>query len=91
MKLAEWGGIGDDPRPGPGNHDMDEPKTIEPDRADPPAAPEAEPRHRFRFKPDTPERRAAAEAWRRENAEAIRLSNEQLERDGLWCDDYRMF
>ena len=29
--------------------------------------------------------------WREENAEAIRLSNEQLDRDGLWCDEYRLF
>ena len=32
-----------------------------------------------------------ARRWREENAEAIRRSNEQLDRDGLWCDEYRLF
>lgn len=32
-----------------------------------------------------------ARRWREENAEAIRLSNEQLEQDGLWCDEFRLF
>ena len=32
-----------------------------------------------------------ARRWREENAEAIRRSNEQLDRDGLWCDEYRRF
>lgn len=32
-----------------------------------------------------------AERWRRENAEAIRLANEELERNGLWSDGYRLF
>ena len=32
-----------------------------------------------------------AKRWREENAEAIRLSNEELERNGLWCDDLRLF
>ena len=34
---------------------------------------------------------ARREQWQRENAEAIRLNNEQVERDGLWCDAYRLF
>lgn len=29
--------------------------------------------------------------WREENAEAIRLSNEELAKNGLWCDEYRRF
>lgn len=29
--------------------------------------------------------------WREENAEAIRKSNEELEKNGLWCDDFRLF
>lgn len=32
-----------------------------------------------------------ARRWREENAEAIRRSNERIERDGLWCDEYRRF
>ncbi|TDR88104.1 type II toxin-antitoxin system CcdA family antitoxin [Enterovirga rhinocerotis] len=32
-----------------------------------------------------------ARRWREENAEAIRRSNERVERDGLWCDEYRRF
>jgi antitoxin CcdA len=33
----------------------------------------------------------AARRWREENAEAIRISNEELERDGLWSDGHRLF
>jgi len=29
--------------------------------------------------------------WREENAEAIALDNALLDRDGLWCDDFRQF
>jgi antitoxin CcdA len=29
--------------------------------------------------------------WREENAEAIAFNNAQVERDGLWCDEYRLF
>jgi antitoxin CcdA len=36
-------------------------------------------------------RQEKARRWREENAEAIRLSNEELERNGLWCDDHRLF
>ncbi|MGL4242051.1 MAG: type II toxin-antitoxin system CcdA family antitoxin [Beijerinckiaceae bacterium] len=32
-----------------------------------------------------------AERWKRENAEAIRHNNEDLERNGLWSDGYRLF
>ncbi len=32
-----------------------------------------------------------AERWKRENAEAIRHNNEELERNGLWSDGYRLF
>jgi antitoxin CcdA len=32
-----------------------------------------------------------ARRWRHDNAEAIALSNAQLARDGLWCDEYRLF
>jgi antitoxin CcdA len=32
-----------------------------------------------------------AERWKRENAEAIRESNEELERNGLWNEDYRLW
>ena len=32
-----------------------------------------------------------ARRWREENAEAIRRSNERVEREGLWCDEYRRF
>lgn len=29
--------------------------------------------------------------WLEENAEAIRLSNEELAKNGLWCADHRLF
>lgn len=32
-----------------------------------------------------------ARRWREENAEAIRLSNEELAENGLWCDEHRLF
>jgi antitoxin CcdA len=32
-----------------------------------------------------------AERWKRENAEAIRESNEELTRNGLWSDGLRLF
>ena len=32
-----------------------------------------------------------AERWRRENAEAIRESNEELASNGLWSDGLRLF
>ena len=32
-----------------------------------------------------------AKRWREENAEAIRLSNEELAENGLWCDEHRLF
>ncbi len=32
-----------------------------------------------------------ARRWQEENAEAIRLSNEELEKNGLWSDEYRLF
>jgi antitoxin CcdA len=32
-----------------------------------------------------------AERWKRENAEAIRESNEELARNGLWSDGMRLF
>lgn len=32
-----------------------------------------------------------ARRWREENAEAIRKSNEEVEKNGLWCDDFRQF
>lgn len=32
-----------------------------------------------------------ARRWQEENAEAIAFNNAQLEREGLWCDDYRLF
>ncbi|MEZ5791134.1 MAG: type II toxin-antitoxin system CcdA family antitoxin [Nitratireductor sp.] len=35
--------------------------------------------------------RARAEAWKRENAEAIRSSNKWVEKNGLPLDKYRMF
>lgn len=31
------------------------------------------------------------ERWKRENAEAIRESNEELQRNGLWSDGLRLF
>ena len=31
-----------------------------------------------------------ARRWREENAEAIRLSNEELDRNGLWSDGLRL-
>lgn len=36
-------------------------------------------------------REEKARRWREENAEAIAFNNAQVERDGLWCDDYRLF
>jgi antitoxin CcdA len=35
--------------------------------------------------------RIEIERWKRENAEAIRHNNEELERNGLWSDGYRLF
>ncbi len=35
--------------------------------------------------------KARAEAWKRENAEAIRSSNEWVEKNGLPLEKYRMF
>ena len=32
-----------------------------------------------------------AQRWREDNAEAIRASNEELERNGLWSDGLRLF
>ena len=32
-----------------------------------------------------------AKRWREENAEAIASNNARLEREGLWCDEYRLF
>lgn len=32
-----------------------------------------------------------ARRWRADNAEAIRASNRDAERNGLWCDDLRLF
>lgn len=32
-----------------------------------------------------------ARRWCEDNAEAIRLSNLELEKNGLWCDEYRLF
>ncbi len=32
-----------------------------------------------------------ARRWQEENAEAIAFNNAQIEREGLWCDDYRLF
>ena len=37
------------------------------------------------------EREEKAQRWREANADAIRLSNEELERNGLWCDEHRLF
>jgi antitoxin CcdA len=36
-------------------------------------------------------REEKARRWQEENAEAIRLSNEELEKNGLWSDKYRLF
>jgi antitoxin CcdA len=36
-------------------------------------------------------REAKARRWQEENAEAIRLSNEELAKNGLWSDGYRLF
>ena len=30
-------------------------------------------------------------SWREENKAAIKESNAELERNGLWCDDYRLW
>ena len=30
-------------------------------------------------------------SWREENKSAIEESNAELERNGLWCDDYRLW
>ncbi len=32
-----------------------------------------------------------ARRWREENAVAIMATNARIERDGLWCDEYRLF
>ena len=39
------------------------------------------------------ERRTAQReaSWREENKAAIEESNAELERKGLWCDDYRLW
>jgi antitoxin CcdA len=36
-------------------------------------------------------REEKARRWQETNAEAIRLSNEELEKNGLWSDRYRLF
>jgi antitoxin CcdA len=36
-------------------------------------------------------REEKARRWQENNAEAIRLSNEELERNGLWSDEHRLF
>ena len=36
-------------------------------------------------------REEKARRWQEENVEAIRLSNEELQRNGLWCDEHRLF
>lgn len=36
-------------------------------------------------------RKERARRWQQENAEAIRASNEELERNGLWSDGLRTF
>lgn len=36
-------------------------------------------------------REERVQRWRTENAEAIRLSNEELNANGLWSDEYRLF
>jgi antitoxin CcdA len=36
-------------------------------------------------------RQEKARRWREENAEAIAFNNAQVEREGLWCDEYRLF
>jgi antitoxin CcdA len=36
-------------------------------------------------------REEKARRWQEQNAEAIRLSNEELEKNGLWSDEYRLF
>ena len=37
------------------------------------------------------ESRPTAGEWRRDNAAAIAAWNEELERNGLWCDELRTF
>lgn len=32
-----------------------------------------------------------ARRWVEENREAIEANNARIEREGLWCDDYRLF
>ncbi len=36
-------------------------------------------------------RKAVEDEWRRQNAEAIRHNNEELEKNGLWSDGLRLF
>jgi antitoxin CcdA len=36
-------------------------------------------------------REEKARRWQEENAEAIAFNNAQIEREGLWCDEYRLF
>ena len=36
-------------------------------------------------------REEKARRWQEDNAEAIRLSNEELEKNRLWSDGYRLF
>jgi antitoxin CcdA len=36
-------------------------------------------------------REAKARRWQEDNAEAIQLSNEELAKNGLWSDGYRLF
>lgn len=35
--------------------------------------------------------RERARRWAEENREAIEASNARIEREGLWCDEYRLF
>ena len=50
-------------------------------------------RRALAFRPGerTPRDEERARRWREDNAEAIRASNEELERNGLWSDGLRLF
>jgi antitoxin CcdA len=45
----------------------------------------------FRLRTPNPASEERARRWREDNAEAIRASNEELERNGLWSDGLRLF
>jgi antitoxin CcdA len=45
----------------------------------------------FRLREPSAADEERARRWREDNAEALRVSNEELQRNGLWSDGLRLF